>query len=229
MDKYYVVARAKWLLSNFGSAPNFLRVVDRVGNPRHVISLIETIHVGTVTPFDFANGFDRAADRLLTDTGYRVGFHIDPTSLPPSPVPHNGPTPEAMRETVSVVGVNPFNITSQSIEGKPILEVTESERLAYARFICETWVDSGLPFIAPVIPGYDARLVFRGSPTYGFNSDWLKREQELGVEFGKDGLCFDYYNAYTEGAAIPPTIEDGDRHLQWAKATVAANRARWES
>jgi hypothetical protein len=104
--------RAGWLLKHFGDEPNFLRVFDRAGKTRHVLSQIEAIHLGAVDPFDFAAGFDTAARLLEGRTGHVVGWWLDPTPLPRFG-PHDGPTPEALRTTASVVGINPFNITSQ--------------------------------------------------------------------------------------------------------------------
>jgi hypothetical protein len=109
-----LVGRAAWLLRNFGDAPNYLRVFDSQGQPRHVVWLIESIHVGPIDPRDFAAGFDRAAQQLDEQTGYRVGWCLDPTPLPPYGS-HDGPDPGALRTTASVVAINPFNIASQGL------------------------------------------------------------------------------------------------------------------
>lgn len=224
-----LVRRAGWLLRNFGSAPNFLRVYDSDGLPRHLVWLIESIHVGSVTAQDFAAGFERAAQLLYDQLGYRVGWMIDPTPLPPYGS-HDGPDPAALRSTPSVVGVNPFNITSQGLGTfKEQDQISEDERLAYARSIMTTWSNSGIPFIAPVLPGYDAHLVFPFPRTtvYGFNPGWRLRQQQLAVEFATAGLSVDTWNGWTEGYAIPPSQEDGDTHLDWMHDTVAAVRERW--
>jgi hypothetical protein len=47
------------------------------------------------------------------------------------------------------------------------------------------------------------------------------------VEFGTDGLSVDTYNGWTEGHAIPPSLEDGDTQLDWLHETIAALRHRW--
>ncbi len=224
-----LVGRAAWLLQNFGREPNFLRIFDSNGNARHVIWLIESIHVGAVDPLDFAAGFDRAAQQLRDLVGHRVGFIIDPTPLPRYGS-HDGPDPAALRTTASVLAINPFNIASQGL-GAPKApdDISQDERLAYARNIMTTWSNSGIPFIAPIIPGYDAHIVFPGNDIYGFNPEWRLHQQQLAVEFGTAGLSVDTWNGWTEGYAIPPSEQDGDVHLEWVRATEAALRERWDS
>jgi hypothetical protein len=222
-----LVDRAAWLLGNFGRAHNYLRLYDRTGEPRHVVWLIESIHLGDVDPREFAAGFDRAAERLHDQLGYRVGFVIDPTPLP-AYGSHVGPDPVALQTTSSLLAINPFNITSQGPGApKPQDQITEDERLAYARSILTTWSGSGIPLIAPVIPGYDAHIVFPGTGVYGFNPDWRLRQQQLALEFATDGLAVDTWNGWTEGYAIPPSEEDGDVHLDWLRGTVADLSRHW--
>jgi hypothetical protein len=215
-----LVARAGWLLRHFGGASNFLRLYDRDGRPRNALFLIETIHVGPVDPFDFAAGFDRAADRLADEFGCRVGWILDPTPLP-AYGSHDGPDPAALRTAASVLAVNPFNITSQGPGApKPQDQITEEERLAYARSVMDTWSTSGLPFLATVTPGYDAHLVFPDTGVYGFNREWRHQQSQLALEFAHGGLSVDTFNAYTEGSVIPPTVEDGDVHRAWLRDIV---------
>ncbi|GIJ56009.1 hypothetical protein [Virgisporangium aurantiacum] len=229
-DLTQLVKRAGWLLRNFGDSPAFLRMFDRTGRPRRVISLIETIHGSPIDPVRFAAGFDRASDLLQAELGYPVGFTIDPSPNPPYGV-HHGPEPAAIRQTRSVVAVNPFNITSQGpFDTEPERPETDKERLRYARNILTKWVSSGVPLIANMIPGYDAHIVFRDVPhleIYGYSPEWLAAQRDLAVEFGTGGVSVDYWNGYSEGSAIPPTEEDGDRHLRWLAETVKLHRARW--
>lgn len=221
-----LVGRATWLLNNMGAERNWLRVYDANGKPRLVIWLIETIHVGPVTPEQFAAGFDVAAQQIEAATGYSVGFIIDPTPLP-AYGSHDGPEPAALAATSSVLAVNPFNITSQGPGlPKPQDQITEEERLAYAESILTRWSGSGLPLIAPVIPGYDAHIVFPGSGVYGFNATWRTRQKELAVKYGDGGVSIDTWNGWTEGYAIPPSVEDGSVHMHWAQQVVKAVAAK---
>ena len=220
-----LVERAAWLLKNFGDEPNWLRVSDRDGQPRHVLWLIETIHGSAITPETFAQGFGTAAARLKQETGDDVGFILDPTPLP-TYGSEAGPDPEALRRQASVLAINPFNITSQGIAYKANLgAITEEERRQYAESFLRRWAASGIPLIAPILPGYDAHLVFPGLPVYGFTAAWRKQQKALAVRYETDGLSVDTWNGWTEGYAIPPSVEDGSTNLEWVKETVKAIKA----
>ena len=217
-----LVQRAGWLLKHFGSQPNWLRAYDQNGRPRHVIWLIETIHAGPIEPERFAMGFEAAARRLQQQTGHAVGFILDPTPLP-AYGSHAGPTPSAMRRCPSVLAINPYNITSQGIghgsstRQKKQSELTEQERLAYAESVLSRWIASGIPLLVPIIPGYDAHLVFPANGVYGFNPAWRERQRQLAARYGTGGLSIDTWNGWTEGHAIPPSREDGNVHLRWVR------------
>lgn len=222
-----LLRRAGWLLKHFGDEPNFLRVFDRVGKARHVLSQIEAIHLGPVDPQAFAAGFDTAARLLFERSGHLPGWWLDPTPLPPYG-PHTGPEPAALRTTASVLGINPFNITSQGPgPSEPEDQITPDERMAYARQITATWARSGIPYLAPLLPGYDAHIVFPHLATYGFTADWLRQQRELAVANGNAGLVFDTLNGFTEGYNVYPTEEDGDVITTWARESVTAHRALW--
>jgi len=157
--------RAAWLLKLFGDEPNWLRVSDQNGTPRHVLWLIETIHGGPIDPDIFADGFGAAAVRLKRLTGYDAGFILDPTPLPPYGS-EAGPDPEALKRHASVLAINPFNITSQGVAFKADLAaITEEERQQYDESVLKRWAASGIPLIAPIMPGYDAHRVSRTCPS----------------------------------------------------------------
>jgi hypothetical protein len=222
-----LLERAGWLLKHFGDEPNFLRGFDRAGKVRHVLWQIEAIHLGQVDALDFAGGFDKAAQLLYERTGHPVGWWLDPTPLPPFGS-HAGPEPAALLTASSVLAINPFNITSQGPgASEPEERITPEERLAYARRITETWAPSGIPYIAPLLPGYDAHIVFPHLATYGFTADWLRRQQELAVANGNAGVSFDTLNGFTEGYNVYPTEEDGDTVTRWARESVTAHRRFW--
>jgi hypothetical protein len=219
--------RAGWLLENFGDEPNYLRVFDKKGKPRHVLWQIEAIHLGPINTAEFAAGFDEAARLLHEQTGHLVGWAIDPTPLPPYGS-HEGPDLEALRETDSVLMINPFNITSQGPGAfEPEEAITEDERLAYARAITQRWANGRMPYLSAPLPGYDAHRVFPHLASYGFNPEWLRQQQELAVESGNAGVSFDTVNGFTEGYNILPTEEDGHTITRWAHETIAAHRRHW--
>ncbi len=219
-----LAGRAAWLLKNFGDEANWLRVSDRNGRPRHVLWLIETIHGGVIDPDVFAQGFGTAATRLKQQTGDDVGFILDPTPLPPYGS-EAGPDPQALGRQLSVLAINPFNITSQGIAyHADLATITEEERQQYAESVLRRWANSGLPLIAPIMPGYDAHHVFP-LPVYGFNAAWRQRQKALAVRYETDGLSVDIWNGWTEGYAIPPSVEEGDVNLRWVRETVQAIKA----
>lgn len=219
-----LVERGTWLLKNFGDEPNWLRIYDQNGQPRHVLWLIETIHGSPIDPERFAAGFGTAATRLKTQTGYDAGFIIDPTPLPPYGS-EAGPDPDTLKRHASVLAINPFNITSQGVIRKANLaQISEEERQQYAEAVLRRWAASGIPLIAPIMPGYDAHKVFPALPVYGFNAVWRKRQKDLAVRYETDGLSVDIWNGWTEGYAIPPSVEDGNVNMTWVRETVKAIR-----
>jgi hypothetical protein len=224
-----LVERVCWLVGNLGDEPNFLEVYDSLGRPRVAVWLIETIHGGPIDPVVFAAGFDRAAELVRQRTGHRIGFFIDPTPLP-GYGSHAGPDPVALRGVESLLGINPYNITSQGPgPGKPQHEITDAERTAYATDIMTRWAGSGLPCIAPVLHGYDARFVFPPPRTmpYGFHDLWMEHQLRLAERFAVDGLSVDPWNGWTEGCAIPPSEQDGNRYTDWWRRVVTHVRRGW--
>ncbi len=223
-----MVARSVWLLKNFGAEPNWLRLYDSTGQPRFVIWLIESIHAGAIDAETFAQGFDQAAQEIEAATGYKVGFILDPTPLPPYGTTA-GPQPAALKKRASVLAINPFNIASQGITYKSNQNsITEDERQQYAESVMKKWSGSGIPFIAPVIPGYDAHIVFPDSPKFGFNDSWRERQKQLALQYASDGLTVDCWNGWTEGYAIPSSTENGDVHMRWVSDIVRRLRIKQE-
>ncbi len=216
------VSRCSFLLSHFGTEPAWLRLFDRTGQSRIAIRLIETIHASPIDPQNFAAGFDAAAAQIESRTGFKVGFIIDPTPLPPYGSEF-GPEPEELSRHVSILAIDPFNITSQA-PGPPRDQhsISEDDRLHYMEGVMHKWSKSSIPFIAPLMPGYDAHVVFPKMGIYGFNAPWLKRQTDLALHYETAGISFDCWNGWTEGYAIPPSIENGDLLFRWAQETIHA-------
>jgi hypothetical protein len=215
-----LVARAAWLLKGFGDEPNWLKVYDSNGQPRRVIWLIETIHGSPIDADEFAASFGAAATEIKQSTGYDAGFIIDPTPLPPYGSTA-GPDPAALIKHASILAVNPFNITSQGTTYTSDLKsITDESRQQYAESVLSQWRSSGIPLIAPIMPGYDAHIVFPQLPSYGFNDPWRQRQKQLAVKYETDGISIDIWNGWTEGYAIPPSIEDGNADTVWAEDVI---------
>lgn len=131
------------------------------------------------------------------------------------------PDPNALSQTQSILAINPFNITSQGASGQPESTISEGDRLAYAESVVKKWSSSHLPFITPLLPGYDAHLVFPSLGRYGFTGSWLNNQKSKLLFYPHKGVSFDVWNGYTEGYTIVPTTEDGDRIYVWAKDIIA--------
>jgi len=62
--------------------------------------------------------------------------------------------------------------------------------------------------------------VFPETAVYGFGPAWRARQKALAVRYGRGGISVDTWNGWTEGYAIPPSVEDGDVHLRWVQDVV---------
>ncbi len=198
----------KHLLSQYGQNSNWLQLYDKNGQGRKVIWLIETIHLGAVDKSLFASAFDTVANKIETDTGQKIGFIIDPTPLPPNGS-YEGPDPILLSSTRSLLAINPFNITS---DGN-----TEAERLLKAEDILKKWNMSGIPLIAPVLPGYDDHIVRPPGQVYGDNTSWRDAVESLAKKYQTAGISLDVWNGFTEGYAFAPTIQNQSENYNLAK------------
>lgn len=206
--------RIKQVLKDYGNQPNYLTLYDKQGNPRKVIWLIETIHVGKVDEQKFAQTFDTLANEIYKETGYRIGFVIDPTPLPANGT-YNGPNPKYLKQTKSILAVNPFNITS---DGK-----TEKQRLAKAEEILKKWNRSGIPLIAPILPRYNDSIVRNSGANiakYGGTTSWRNSVKTLALKYQTDGVSLDCWNGFTEGYAFTPTKEDKNSNYELARTVL---------
>ncbi len=223
-----LVSRCSWLLANMGNQPNWLKLYDVNGVSRVAIRLIETIHDRPIDPDEFAAGFVRASDAIFRKTGYRVGFIIDPKSLPGYGSEY-GPTVPAMLACSAVLAVAPYNICNQgTARPESGVQITEADRLTHARDLLAKWQQPGVPLVVPIMPGYDARYVFPDAGVFGFNDNWRHRERELAIAFGTAGINIDCWNGWSEGYGIPPTLEAGDTDLRWAKGCVEALKLKFK-
>lgn len=193
------------------------QLYDRDGHPRYAISLI---HVGSnqpdVSDETFARGFTWVADRVYRETGVRVGFTLD--ALPAEHGARFKPTPTStgpwLAEQAAVLAIQAFipevfsglcsvGDDCDAVPGSPhLLDLIEWKR----RFV-SSWVDTGIPVMLDVSPGFDARDVFPGSPRYGNNDPWRNGQSGL-LSLGVRGLTANTWNGYTEGYAVVPSCSD---------------------
>jgi hypothetical protein len=215
-----MVSRIYWLVSNFAHHSNWLRMYDQNGEERIAIFLIETIHLGTINPIDFAQGFVSVASQIELLTEEKIGFIIDPTPLPPYGSTE-GPDPTILESTECILAVNPFNICSQGLTLPGRTGLSETDRLDYAESVVAYWSNSTIPFITPFLPGYNAHIVFPDADIYGFSDTWLNSQKNRLLQYPNQGVSFDCWNGYSEGYAIVPTVEDGMRIYNWAVSIIS--------
>ncbi len=190
------------------------QVYDQNGEKRYLISII---HVASnqfgITDERFANGFDRVAEHVYEDTGIRIGFALD--ILPPST---NAPgffkaTPENtsnwLTQQSSILAISCFipEIWTGSSDDTFLTQ--------WKRFFSSQWIDTGIPVIQDISPGYDAHIVFPGSPIYGNTEQWRQSLSQIIDDLDSKGLTFNAWNGYTEGFAGVPTLQYGDATSQW--------------
>jgi hypothetical protein len=216
-----LLSRCSWLIEKLGDEPNWLQVYDPNGEPRRVIWLIESVQRNASDPVGYSQAFTTVAEQLKTRFGFPVGFILDPISFYPY-AKFGGPEPSVLIRNPAILAINPYNATVQGTKPYANLkEIPDEERQAYAESVFRRWSASGIPFIAPIMPGYDAHKVFPTAPVYGFTASWRERQAALAVEYATGGLSMDTWNGWTEGYAIPPSVEEGDVNFQWASEVVS--------
>lgn len=201
--------RIKNVLSTFGDYDNWLHLYNKDGESRKVIWLIETIHAGGVNQQKFAETFDKVADRIHSATGEKIGFVIDPTPLPPYGS-YNGPHCYYLKQTRSILAINPFNITSDG--------ATEKERLAKSEEISQKWHDCAVPYMSVMLPGYDDHIVRQPSQIYGDNPLWRSETRRIALQYEQVGVTLDIWNGFTEGYVFTPTVEYDEQNYNLARS-----------
>jgi hypothetical protein len=193
------------------------RVFDLDGQERYMVSLLHTASNGQgMDAVRFAAGFDRAAEKILLDTGIRIGFTLD--ALPPGTNAPGSYRPSAQSDgpklarTPSVLAVQCF--LSEIWKG----DGDESLLIDWKRQFASGWIDSGVPFIFDATPGYNARAVFPNSVAYGNNQDWWNAQLGIVRDLKPTGVTFNAWNGFTEGMAGMPTLQYGDANEGWIKS-----------
>ncbi|HZS05226.1 MAG TPA: hypothetical protein VFD58_10365 [Blastocatellia bacterium] len=227
------------------------QMYDQFGGKRYVISLIHArSRQDGVDDYEFARGLDLVAFRVALRTGVQVGFTLDVT-------PDHGayyPTPtsagDALSGAQSLLAIECFiPEVSQAWayshnqphpsghtygeggprQGEPILIDTLDlgQLISWKENFVKSWVETGIPVILDVAPGYDGHIVFAqpkpGDPfplVWGNNDQWRNAQTGM-IALGVRGITFNTWNGYTEGYAAVPTLEFGDASYRWLQSLNA--------
>jgi hypothetical protein len=193
------------------------------GEPRLAVAVIHASSDTVIDSREYVEGLDAAAAEIEAATGVQVGFLLD--ALPPgSAAPGSSfPTPESsagpMSRSLSVLGISCFIPEIWVDFGS---DPGDTKRLAWKRAFTAAWVDSGVPTLVDVTPGYDASLVFPGSVRFGHSLAWRDGLADLVDDFGEDGLVLNSWNGYTEAMVMVPTTVQGGTVKRWAEDLAAS-------
>ena len=217
-----LVAHIEYLIDRYLINPEneawpekWAQIFDQDGKKRYVISII---HVASnqeeMTDQIFAEGFDNVAEKVYDDTGILVGFTID--ALPRS----ESNAPGLFKPSATATG--PWLFTQSSILAVscfiPEIWTGKSDEdylLQWKMTFSAGWINTGIPFIQDVSPGYDAHIVFPGSVIYGNNNEWREGQSMIIDELNSESITFNTWNGFTEGFAGMPTDEYGDTTYYW--------------
>jgi hypothetical protein len=226
------------------------QVFDKNGEPRYALVIVQAASdvLGPNEDEAFAAGFDAVADKIVEDTGVKIGFFIDPIPRNPTstlgcsdvtnPVSTYGasfkPDPIAtgpyLREQDSILGIHAYSpegwIDGQPGEGR---EVNECFKLAWKKQWSQQWRDTGIPFLQDVTPGYDGTKLFEDDPSHllawGNNAAWRAALLAMVQTNGRKGMVYNSWNGYSEGLAGMPTLEYQQINVDWIrKLTATYNR-----
>jgi hypothetical protein len=193
------------------------RMTDGTGAERYVVSVLHAVsNQPGVGDAAFAQGFERVADRIFSDTGIRIGFTLDVmppgTNAPGLFRPTADRTGPELARAPSVLAVQCF--LSEIWEGSD----DESVLLDWKNRFASEWAGSGIPFIFDATPGYDAHVVFPNSSRYGNDETWWNGQLRIVRHVRPAGAVFNSWNGYTEGMAGMPTLQYGEANERRVKS-----------
>ena len=218
-----LVARLKDLIDRYLLHPpdsrspgRWAQVYDRSGQKRYLVCLIGVAsNQDGMTDERFANGFDQVADRVFRDTGVRIGFAID--VMPPDTYLYAKFLPSAEKTGPWLFQQSSILAIQSYFSGHSIGVNDEDTIIAWKQRFSSQWINTGIPFLQDISPGYDAHLVFPGPHIFGNTSSWREAQTQLVRKLACQGVTFSAWNGYTEGYAGVPTVEYGDAAYRWAR------------
>ncbi len=191
------------------------QIYDQSGEKRYLISIIHVAsNQDAMTHQVFAQGFDNVAEKVFDDTGVLIGFAID--ALPPTGTYAPGFFKPSASKTGPVLANKSSILAVQCFIPEIWTGVSDEDSLISWKYqFSSEWINTGIPFIQDISPGYDAHIVFPGSPVYGNNNDWRDGLSQLINNLERESITFNTWNGYTEGFAGVPTLQYGDATYYW--------------
>jgi hypothetical protein len=195
--------------------PKWAQVYDRSGQERYLVCLIAVAsNQEGVTDQRFAEAFDQVADRVYEETGVRIGFAIDAMPSDTYVWARFLPSPEKtgpwLVQRSSILAIQCY------FSGHSIGVNDEETILRWKQRFASKWINTGIPFVQDISPGYDAHIVFPGPHIFGNTDSFRSGQSELIHKLKCQGVTFTAWNGYTEGYAGVPTAEYGDASYLWA-------------
>jgi hypothetical protein len=214
-----LIDRYLLLPDNSAWPSRWVQMFDRHGHKRYAIGIIQaSSHQDGVTDAAFAAGLDHVAQRVASLRRIDVGFILDPLpgtaySLTPSAGP-------ALAGTDSFLAIAPF--ISEIAMGTDDLR----DLIPAKQQLVNAWINSGVPYILDVSPGYDAHIVFPAADLsyWRIPNDQIwhnAQAQMIATSAGSiaiRGITFNTWNGFTEGYAAMPTLEYGDQTFVWLRS-----------
>lgn len=225
------------------------QMYDQNGSPRYAINWIHAASTYNHDGCEFARGLDWIADKILGQYRFRVGFTIDPFNAYQDngvanfncdrgycPSPYNSCLGQA-RSLLGIQGFNSEIVRAGDLVSYPphpadpwagIWSTPPSDAngrigavIEWKRNWIKAWIDTGVPVIFDVSPGYDGHYVFSSGVIYGdntkaFSDEWRNGESAL-KGLGMKGTVYNAWNGYTEGLVAtsgvwvePQNVRSGD-------------------
>jgi hypothetical protein len=218
-----LVSQIKDLIHRYIKQPNnkgwmekWAQAYDQHGVKRYIVSIIHVAsNQNNIDDKTFSLGFDWVAKKILDETGILIGFTLD--MLPP-----NTNAPGTYKPSPDKIGPllrkQPSIIAIQCFIPEIWLGISDEKKLIiWKRMLSKSWIQTGIPFILDVTPGYDAHKVFPKSVVYGNNNYWRSELLKMIEDLDNTGVTFNVWNGYTEGFSGVQTKEFGNINYKWAK------------
>lgn len=217
-----IVDRISYWAEHWGDSPNWLKLYNKTGEAKQVVSIIEAIKFKPYSTNLFEMNMAHIADEIADSFDIQIGFALDPTRLPVEtegglPIGSFGPTPSELANSEYLLVAHPWEIT---VDGS-----NDEERTRWATKFLKQWTDAGIPIVTVNIAGYDASKVFPASSVYGKTEKWLGLQHTLAVHtLGTAGITLGPWNGWTEWYHITLAQgTNGDRNLNWAQESIRIN------